>query len=171
VAVAERPAGYPMTKMTQAFMRTYPYGSLAAHVVGYIGKIDAEEFALREADGYTREDTIGKTGAEKLFESELRGTPELERVQVDNRGLAIGSSITGEGRRGRGVELRSAVEPQHTPETWGEQGRGGARRNGVPAPAGALIVLDARTGSVVALASNPTYDPNAFADGSAPDSW
>ena len=118
------------------------------------------------------DDIIGKAGAEKVFESELRGTPELrKRVQVNNRGLAIGSSIARRAQPGHDVQLTVDIDAQQIAETSLQQGIDGARANGFPAGAGAVVVLDTRTGSIVALASNPTFDPNAFADGTAPDEW
>lgn len=173
-ALVEHAGDYPEASLESSYARVYPamFGQqLAAHAVGYVGRIGPAEYAARKADGYANDDIIGLAGAEKLFESELRGTPELERVHVNNRGLAIGSEVIRKAQPGHDVQLTIDVDAQRIAEESLQQGIDGARRNGKPANAGAVVVLDARTGAVVALASNPTYDPNRFADGTAPDEW
>jgi penicillin-binding protein 2 len=170
-ALVEHSDEYPTAELANSFVRVYPQQTVAAHVVGYIGRVDATEYAARKADGYTPDDMIGKAGAERLFESELRGTPELERVRVNNQGVAIGSSVIRRGVPGHDVQLTVDVSAQVIAEESLQQGIDGAQANHMPANAGAVVVLDARTGSVVAMASNPTYDPNAFANGTAPDEW
>jgi penicillin-binding protein 2 len=170
-ALVEHSTDYPHASLENSYVREYPQGSLAAHAVGYVGRIDETEYEARKADGYQRDDIIGKAGAEKIFETELRGTPELERVQINNEGLVIGSSIVRKAVPGRDVQLTVDDGVQRIAETSLQQGIDGARSNGKTANAGAVVVLDARTGAVVALASNPSYDPNLFAQGTAPDAW
>jgi len=175
-ALVEHSSDYPEASLESSYVRVYPADpatgqQLAAHVIGYVGRISPAEYAARKVDGYANDDIIGKDGAEKLFESELRGAPELERVQVNNRGLAIGSQVIRKAQPGHDVQLTIDLDAQRIAEESLQQGIDGARRNGKPANAGAVIVLDARTGAVVALASNPTFDPNRLADGTAPDEW
>ena len=161
-ALVEHASDYPQASLESSYVRVYPsYGGqqLAAHAVGYVGRISPEEYAARKVDGYANDDVIGKVGAEKLFESELRGVPERERVQVNNRGLAIGSQVIREAQPGHDVQLTIDIEAQGIAEESLQQGIDGTRSNGKPATAGAVVVLDARTGAVVALASNPTFDP------------
>ena len=159
---------------SSSYVRVYPRRrpQLAAHVVGYVGRISAEEYAARKVDGYANDDMIGKAGVEKLFESELRGVPERERVQVNNRGLAIDSA--GDPRGASPVTTCSSPSTSTrsaSPRSRCSRASTAPAATGSPRTAGAVVVLDARTGAVVALASNPTFDPNRFADGTAPDEW
>ena len=170
-ALTEHSADYPRARLSHSFMRVYPENEFAAHAVGYVGRINEEEYAARKVEGYANDDILGKAGAEKLFESELRGKPQLLNVRVNNRGLAIDSSVIRHAEPGRDVRLTIDIDAQRVAEVSLQQGIDGARGNGMPANAGAVVVLDARTGGVVALASNPTYDPNRFANGTAPDEW
>lgn len=176
--VWEHQTEFPQTRVTSNFLRVYPYGHLAAHVVGYTGRINAEEYAERRDLGYTVDDTIGKTGVEQTFETLLRGKPESKRVRVDNRGLKIGESVIRKAVAGRDVKLTIDIDAQRIAEESLAQGMDGARRLIDPdrggyyrATGGAVVVLDARTGAVVALASAPTFDPNALVRGGPPTSY
>ena len=118
--------------------------------MGYVGRINPEEYAARKVEGYANDDIIGKDGVEKLFESELRGTPELERVQVNNRGLAIGSQVIRKAQPGHDVQLTLDIDAERMAEQSLQQGIDGARGTASPRR-GAVVVLDARSGAVVAL--------------------
>lgn len=169
---------FPKTEVTYSFVRVYPEGDAAAHVVGYTGRINAEEYATRKAKGYSADDTIGKSGIEQSFESELRGTPELKKVRVDNRGVKVGESVVRKATPGHDVQLTVDIDAQKMAAESLDQGMNGARHLIDPdsgsyyrATGGAVVVLDARTGNVVALTSAPTFDPNAIATGGAPASY
>jgi penicillin-binding protein 2 len=115
---------------------------------------------------------IGKTGIEQMFESELRGTPGKDKVEVDNQGRAVNVVEVKKPEAGHDVRLTVDLPSQHIAEESLAQGMEGARTlvdpdsgNYYAANAGAVIVLDARTGSVVAMASNPSFDPNDFVSG------
>ena len=143
------------------------------HVLGYIGKINEEELAARPGEGYQTDDMIGKTGIEQMYESELRGTPGVDKVEVDNEGRAIDVVDVQEPVAGHDVQLSLDLDAQRIAEESLAAGHGRrAQRSSTPttgttttANGGAVVVLDARTGSVVALASHPTFDPNDFITG------
>jgi penicillin-binding protein 2 len=168
---------FPRTRVTSRFLRVYPEGTLGAHVVGYTGRINAEEYAARKSDRYAVDDEIGKSGIEQTFESELRGEPELKRVRVDNRGLKVGESVVRKAEPGHDVQLSIDIDAQRVAEQSLEQGMEGSRHlvssegGYFQATGGAVVVLDTRTGSVVALASAPTFDPNQLVMGGAPFSY
>ena len=97
--------------------------------------------------------------------------PSSSVCRSNNRGLAIGSQVIRKAQPGHDVQLTIDIDAQRIAEESLQQGIDGARQNGKPANAGAVVVLDARTGAVVAMASNPTFDPNRLANGTAPDEW
>ncbi len=169
--VAEHPEDFPDTQFATTYLREYPQGPVGAHLVGYVGRINKQELALDKAADYANDDVIGKAGAEKLFESELRGTPELKRVRVDNRGLVIGETVVRKAAPGHDVVLTENLGVQQVADESLQQGIDGARPTGQRANSGAVVVLDARTGSIVALSSNPSFDPNALANGTVDQSY
>ncbi|HXY94012.1 MAG TPA: penicillin-binding protein 2 [Acidimicrobiia bacterium] len=169
--VWEHREDFPETQVTSSFLRVYPQGSLAAHVIGYTGQIDAQEYAARKNQGYSPDDTIGKAGIEQTFESQLRGTSELKRVRVDNRGIKIGETVIRKAQPGHDVQLSIDIDAQRVAEDSLAQGIDGARAKGFEASGGSVVVLDARTGGVLALASAPTFDPNQIVAGGAPASY
>jgi penicillin-binding protein 2 len=176
--VLEHKDDFPATRITSSFLRVYPQGTLAAHVLGYTGQINAEEYQANKANGYQQDDMIGKSGVEQTFETDLRGKPELKKVRVDNRGIKIGESIVRKAEPGHDVQLSIDLDAQRVAEDSLAQGMDGARRLIDPdsgshyaATGGAVVVLDAHTGAVVALASAPTFDPNVIVTGGLPPDY
>ncbi|HEX9505291.1 MAG TPA: penicillin-binding transpeptidase domain-containing protein, partial [Acidimicrobiia bacterium] len=170
---AEHQDDFPDVTVARSTVRVYPYRQdAAAHVLGYIGSINADELEVHRSDGYTSHDVIGKTGVEQTFESELRGVPGLEKIEVDSRGNQSEPVVVRKPQAGHDVQLTINIDVQKSAEQSLQQGIDGAMRLVDPdsgtyyrANAGAVIVLDARTGSLVAMASNPTYDPNQLTAG------
>ena len=169
---------FPDTSVTYSFLRVYPEGDVAAHVVGYTGRINAEEYATRKHEGYAVDDTIGKTGIEQTFETELRGTPETKRIRVDNRGVKIGESVIRKAKPGHDVQLSIDIDAQKIADESLDQGMNGARHlvdsisgSYYKATGGAVVVLDARTGNVVAMSSAPRFDPNVVVTGGLPAAY
>ena len=174
VYVIEHRDEFPQVAVTRTAERQYPNKFQAADILGYVGPINADELKAHQGAGYQQTDTIGKTGIEQLFESELRGTPGKEKVEVDNQGRAVNKVEVEKPRAGHDVHLTVDIAAQHIAEESLQQGMDGARSlvdpdsgNYYAANAGAVVVLDARTGSVVAMASNPSFDPNQFISGNA----
>jgi penicillin-binding protein 2 len=172
--VTEHRDEFPQISMTRTAERRYPAGFQAADLLGYVGQVNGEELKSHQGDGYTQSDSIGKTGIEQMFESELRGKPGKDRVELDNQGRAV--NVVQEKAPVAGHDIRLTVDlgAQHIAEESLQQGIDGARSlvdpdggNYYEANAGAVVVLDARTGSVVAMASNPSFDPNDFIAGKA----
>jgi penicillin-binding protein 2 len=174
VYVVEHRDLFPHTEFTHTAVRTYPNGPVAADVLGYTGRISDTELAAHKSDGYTALDTIGKTGVEQTFESELRGEPGTDKVEVDSRGDAVDTVEAKKPQAGHDVQLTIDLPAQKIAEESLAQGMDGARGlvdpdtgNYYQANAGAVVVLNAQDGSVVAMASNPSYDPNQFIAGNA----
>ena len=177
VHLRERAEEYPSVEAAILSRRSYPEGSVAAHVLGYVGEINDQELNARRRGGYRLGDSIGKSGAELLYEAELRGTPGVEKLQVNATGEVLGPPLaTRPPVRGEDVRLTIDLEIQRLAEESLLQALEGARvtkerNSGMPfvAPAGSVVVLDPRDGGVLAMASYPTFNPGDFVNGISPD--
>ena len=146
---------FPMS----VWRRTYPAGSTAANVLGYVGEISEEELKAKAEDGYAGGDLIGKTGIERSYEEILRGSPGREALEVDARG-----------RRIRTIDANPAVKGEDLHLTLDM----GAQKLAVELLQnykGALLAMDVHTGAVLALASSPVYDNNPIAWGVSAREW
>jgi penicillin-binding protein 2 len=175
--IGERADEFPGVAIASALVRDYPYGDLAAHVLGYVGRISAEEYQAVAGSkrAYRSDDEIGKTGIEKIFEDDLRGTPgatvfvvdaheRVLREETDQRvdpvpGNDVWLSIDIDVQRLVERELADALVQARA------QVKRGPEEPDITAPAGAAVVLDPMTGAVRAMASYPTYAPDAFVGG------
>lgn len=174
IHVIEHQSDFPEVSVSRTAERRYPNGTAAADMLGYIGPINADELKSHANEGYESRDIIGKTGLEQMFESELRGTPGKDKVEVDNQGRSVNEIEVKKPESGHDVRTTIWLQAQQTAEESLQQGMDGARTlvdpdsgNYYAANAGAVVVLDARTGSVVAMASAPTFNPNDFVAGTA----
>ena len=143
-------------------MRVYPLRQLAAHTVGYLNEVSEAEIERYRAEGYRYlpGDKIGRTGLEQMWERELRGRRGRVTVIVNAKGVEKGKDpfSSASGRRYEiepvpGNDLELSLNARL--EAIADQAFRGH-------PAGAAVVLDARTGFVLAMYSKPSYDPNAF---------
>ena len=139
--------------------RYYPVGPNLAHAVGYVGRIDKNELADLDASDYSGTSYIGKLGAEKAYESILHGHVGYEQVEVNVQGRVIRQLDTTPPQSGKNIYLTLNVSLQNLAV---EELAG---RNG------AIVALDPRDGSVLALVSSPGYDPNLFVNGIDPASY
>lgn len=140
--------------------RHYPNGMLAAHLVGYMTQMNAEEAQLLASQGYGGDELVGRYGLETVFENYLRGKKGKERYAVDARGrrlddataagLIAGDRVT-EPVAGYSLVLTIDAELQRI-----------AERAVAPYPASAVAVVEIATGKVLALVSKPSFDPNVM---------
>ena len=163
---------FPGVAVQELSERNYPQGPAAAHLLGYVGAISTQQLAKLKAQGYQQGDQVGQSGVESTYERWLRGQPGVTKLEVDARGRVLGS--LGEQRPvpGDSVELTvdlglqqevdkdlaneiSALHSQVDPATGLHY----------PAPSGSAIVLDPRSGSVLAMSSFPNYDPSVWVGG------
>lgn len=169
----ERQADFPWVRVEEIAVREYPYGSLAAHVVGYTGAISEAQF--KESDeyaGYELGDIVGKTGAERQFEGVLQGDKGWRRIEVNAAGKAQGVVSEQAPRAGNDITLTIDINAQRVAEEQLADAIAEARRQGYTnARAGAVVVLDVASGEVLAMASAPTYDPSAFLGGISTEEW
>ncbi len=183
VFLAERNEEFPGVEVVQRTQRVYPYGDLASHVLGYIDTITAEELEARpnHPKRYSTVDEIGKSGVELAFEDILRGSPGWREIEVDNVGNVVRERGYRPPQPGTDVVLTIDADLQRLLEDELLRGLRAARQRQdesmeesfttFSAPAGAAVVLDPRTGNVLALASYPTYDPRVFIGGISEDEF
>lgn len=172
-------ADLPGFAVEERWVRSYPYGSVGAHILGYTGTVTTHERAKElSSDGgaqhYEAGDELGVSGLERIFESTLRGIPEKRRVEVDARNRIVRTAeILEAGSSGQDIYLTLDIDLQYAAEEiLAEQLREARRREACEtcteahvAQAGSLVALDVTDGSVIALASYPTYDPSDFVFG------
>jgi len=171
----ERLHEFPSVDVVRRQIRVYPYGSLAAHVLGYTGAINSEELEARQGDpkAYEPGDEIGKSGVERIFESELRATPGRRTIEVDATEREIATRADVPSQPGSDLQLSIDAGLQQHVEVQLRQALVEARQQRrtrptdpeLRAPAGAVVVLDSTNGEVLAMASYPTYDPSEFVGG------
>jgi len=176
IYIREHQSDFPGVGGVQLTERTYPHSSLAAHLLGWVGEINGGELSGLKKKGYKEGDSIGKSGVEKVYEDDLRGKPQIERLEVDSKGRVVRPLGTEPAVQGHDVQLTLDLDVQKLAEESLAQGIGASRATydrgqakHFIAPAGSVVVLDPRDGSVVALASNPTYDPSIFVNGIKPE--
>lgn len=169
-------------------LRYYPGYDTAAHVLGYLGKI-AQDYEVQDYvvdKGYSTDDIIGKTGLEEKFEDYLRGEKGKKTVEVNNVGKTIRSVssqapvpgddlyLTVDSRLQKKAEesLKKGLEQIQVggvfESEWGNFKFADQYKN---AQSGALVVLDVKTGEVLALANYPSYDLNMFSTGISSEDW
>ncbi len=141
-------------------LRSYPHGELGAHLFGYLGEITQHELQSDEfSDDYHPGDFVGKRGLEKVFEKYLRGIEGERRLEVDVQGRELRILKSQEPRPGNKVFLTLKWSLQLAAEkALGEQ-------------AGAVVVLDVKTGEVLAMVSRPSFNPAIFARGISGKEW
>ncbi len=146
--VLERAYELPGVVIEPRYSREYPYGSLLAHVTGYVGAIAPNQMDGYLEKGYLREDKIGKMGAERQFESSLRGVHGKEIYIRDAQGRPRSNWVEDASTRGNDVVLTIDLELQAKADALM------ADQNGV------IVVMDPRDGAILALISKPDYDSN-----------
>jgi penicillin-binding protein 2 len=154
---------FPGVDIKARLFRHYPYGELASHVIGYIGRINAREKERIEEDdeagNYRGTEYIGKLGVEQRYERELHGITGVNQVETSAGGRATRSLSSRPAIPGKNVVLSIDIRLQKMVEELF-----GTRR-------GALVALDPNTGEVLAFVSKPTFDPNLFVDGIDSENW
>jgi penicillin-binding protein 2 len=172
IYVREHQWEFPGIEGVQLTERWYPNGSIGAHALGTVGEINDEELGPRRALGYKAGDSIGKSGIELAYETELRGDPEISKLEVDSQGRVQRSLGNQPAVQGDDIRLSIDLDIQRLAEESLAQGLDLARNSTdfltgkkFLASGGSVVVTDPRDGSVLAMASNPTYDPNEFTNG------
>ena len=160
----EHKAEFPGVEVAQVYLRDYRYGTLAAQVLGYTGEISPDELKQLHKRGYRSGDRIGKTGIEAAYDTYLRGAPGLAQIRVDSLGRPQSQlELRAEARPGYALRLTLDMRLQRAAEQALQYGIGLAQANHQwAADGGAIVALDPRDGSVLAMASAPTFKPSLF---------
>ncbi len=160
----EHQAKFPGVQVAQTQLRKYEQGSLGAHLLGYVAEISREQLAARDAKDYAAGDRIGQAGVEAAFDRYLRGVPGVGQVRVDafgrvtsNReysqlpeeGYSVRLTIDAGVQRAAENAIRYGISVAHAQGEWAANG-------------GTIVAMSPRTGDILALASNPTFDPSIY---------
>ena len=172
--ISEHPNRYPGISVVPTSVRDYPQGRMAAHIVGYLGQINAQEVADPRFKHYGLSDLVGRAGLEATYERYLRGTKGKQKLIVNSDGEVIRALGSIPAKPGDTLHLTLDSEIQKAVQqelyTGIQQARGqideaGGRGLYLRATSGAAVVMDVETGGIVAMASWPTFDPSWYVKG------
>lgn len=169
----EQNLDFPGIAISTSSVRKYLRGSLASHIIGYIGGINEEE--LKNNEGYLMNDYIGKSGIEYVFEPYLKGKNGKKQTDMSIDGTTTGEYITEEAVQGSDVILTIDANLQSATETALKNNIEKIKTGGFSEQrdvnAGAVVVLDVKTGDVLAMASYPDFEPELFVNGISTEKW
>lgn len=171
--IEERREELPGVTIQEEPMRFYPQGNLAGHILGTVGLINKEEMDILEKYNYRMNDWVGKTGLEKVFErfetetkeTGLRGKAGVEQVEVNAKHRPVRLWSHKDPVPGNSLVLTLDADLQEVMEKTMEETLKKVQKERPKAKAGAAVLIDVRTGAVLAMASAPYLDPNDFANG------
>ncbi|PWI18433.1 penicillin-binding protein 2 [Streptomyces sp. Act143] len=174
--IRERAEDFPGITAEPEAVRRYPGPGKAntAQVLGYLSPVTDEEITkAQDTDSpYLRSDQVGRSGLEREYDKELRGKAGVTRYEVDNLGRVIGQAEADEAQPGANLVTSIDSRVQRVAEYELNEAMKKAREvyddntgENYKADSGAVVVMEAKTGRIVAMASNPTYDPNAWVGG------
>ncbi|MDO5555701.1 MAG: penicillin-binding transpeptidase domain-containing protein [Clostridia bacterium] len=164
---------FPGIAIKTAPIRTYSRGSLASHIIGYVGPINEEEY--KNNSGYLMNDYIGKAGIEYVFEGYLRGKNGKKQTDMSIDGTTTAEYITEEAVQGSDIVLTIDANLQYVAENALKNNIEKIRNGGFGevrnVQTGAVVVLDVKTGEVLALVSYPDFEPELFIKGISTEKW
>ena len=173
--LGEHPAAFSGVSVQQRSQRSYPQGTLAAHVVGYTGTVTAEQLEASGSDDssvqYKSGDVVGQAGVEAMYESILQGIRGEQTVYVDSNGKILQSSTKIDPPSGSDVVLTIDSGIQKAAEDSLEKVLTELRQKGKNPAGGSVVCLDCTNGEVLAMASAPTFSPSIFVGGIANSDW
>ena len=171
--VKEHSLTLPGVEIAQTSVRSYADGTILPHVLGRVGKITAEMWRVTDENGqvtyplrdkgYAMNDVIGISGLESAYEDELRGQDGVETITRDSDGVIVDTSVTTEPQPGKTVMLTINNEFQKAvDEALARNVQRIAATYDVDASAGAVVVIDVKTGGILACSNYPSYDQNLY---------
>jgi len=160
----ERAGDFPGLTLVRSYIPRYPHGALASQLLGYTGQISQPQLKTLSKAGYAPGDVIGQSGIEASYDTYLRGVAGAARVRVDSLGRPQSArTMTAQPQPGQTVRLTIDTGLQATAQDALQYGIQLARNNGQwAADGGAIVAMSPRDGSILAMASSPTYDPSVY---------
>jgi penicillin-binding protein 2 len=177
LTIEEHREDFPGVEAALRPVRFYPYGPAAAHSLGYIGPVSPDELKQPEFDGFAPTDEVGRAGLEEQYDRWLRGTNGQQVVAVNSAGRVTDVVRETPPTTGNDLVLALDVDAQRWTDEVLRTGIEEARRTVdkkvglLKATSGAIVVMDVRTGQVVAMSSFPTFDPSVFIGGVSTDEY
>lgn len=174
--VAEHPGQFPGVSIEARTVRTYPYGTLACHLLGYTGTISSEELEAFNADEgrqvtYQSGDIVGKSGVEYQYESILQGVRGSRKVYVDVSGNVLGVASEVDPEPGSDIRLTIDANVQAAAENALQLGIEAGEYLHYQPTGASCVCINCKTGEVLAMASYPSFDPSSFIGGISTDTW
>ncbi len=165
--ILERAAQFPGVSIAPRYVRRYPHGALASHVLGYVGSASEQQLADDDSGQLRMGDIVGQSGVENAFDSYLRGTPGLAKQRVDSQGQPRSELVPDpEPQPGDTVRLTLDANLQSAAQNALANGIQIARNSECEgcwnANGGAIVALDPRDGAVRALATNPSFPASVY---------
>lgn len=172
--LSEKNSNFAGINIVEDSIRTYTSGSLASHILGYIGSINEEEYKELK-DTYGRNDIIGRTGIESLFESYLKGKDGEKQIDMAVDGTITAEYVTEEAVAGSTIVLTIDSNLQQIAEnalknTINKIASGGFEET-IDTKAGSVVVMKVDTGEILAMASYPDFEPEKFVGGISNSDW
>lgn len=143
----------PGINLTAKQKRHYPYGKIAVHALGYVGRINQKESKHIDSKAYQGIDVIGKLGVEKQYEYLLHGKAGVQQIETNARGKVIRKLETLPSTPGKDIQITIDIELQQFIENY------------LADKKAAIIITEPNSGEIIAYVSSPGYDPNLFIDG------
>ncbi len=152
-------------------LRYYPYDSLAAQLLGYVGEISQEELEKNPQAGLVAGSIIGRAGLENIYDDVLRGIDGGRQVEVDATGRPVAEVDRKHTVPGRNIHVTIDLALQQITEKAAKEQMEYLRSVGIPATGIAVIAIDPHSGAVLAMTSLPSFNPNWFAAGITDKQW
>ena len=171
---SEKGDDFPGINIAVQPVRQYKEGTLASHILGYASKISDTEYQQKK-DTYNQNDIIGKTGIEYLFEEYLKGKDGIKQIDMAVDGTITAEVVEKEAVSGSNVVLTIDSKLQKITEEALkdniEKIKSGGFGKAYEAKGGSCVVMNVKTGEVLAMASYPDYNPQSFANGISSEEW
>lgn len=173
--ISEQNSDFPGVSISETSKRSYPFNNTASHIIGRIGQIESSELNNDDGAAYDQNDIIGKSGIEYVFEKYLKGTDGVKQIDMNVDGTITDEYISKEAVSGSNVILTidsklQAITEQALKNNIDKIANGGFSSQS-NADAGAAVVLNVKTGEVLAMASYPDYNPSDFVNGIDTNTW